>query len=200
MKRVTPIVFVLLLIGGIGLLMAARADHRAAALRASSASASARAGGPAREHGPAAGDTTCPLDLDEPSGLGSSRVALDETNADAGGVLPDGGSVPDLEGESPKSVVFGIVLVQYADAQQAPPGTRSRADAEKLAAELAQLGKTDFKAAVDKGDPGSTVNAGRMFRGVLEPAPEYVLFKLGKNEVSDPVDTPRGFWVVKRIE
>ena len=108
--------------------------------------------------------------------------------------------MPDLEAETPKSVVFGVVLIQYAEAQGAPPGTRSRADAEKLARELAALAKTDFKAAVDKGDPGSTTNAGRMFRGVLEPAPEYVLFKLGKGDVSDPVDTPRGLWIVKRIE
>ncbi len=35
---------------------------------------------------------------------------------------------------------------------------------------------------------------------MLEPAPEYVLFSLPKDGVSDPVDTPRGFWIVHRIE
>lgn len=198
MKHVTPIVFVLLLGGGVALLVAARHDHQAALLAASSASA--RGGARAHERSPGAPDTASALDLDEPAALGSGHAALDESNADAGGVLLDGGAVPDLEAESPKSVVFGVVLVQYAEAQGAAPGTRSRADAEKLAGELAQLAKSDFKAAVDKGDPGSTTNAGRMFRGVLEPAPEYVLFKLGKNEVSDPVDTPRGLWIVKRVE
>jgi hypothetical protein len=39
-----------------------------------------------------------------------------------------------------------------------------------------------------------------MFRGILEPAPEYVLFMLEKDQVSDPVDTPRGLWIVKRLE
>ena len=198
MKHVTPLVFALLLGGGVALLVAARHDHQAALLAASSASA--RGSARAHDRSPAVPDTASPLDLDEPAALGSGHAGLDEANADAGGVLLDGGAVPDLEAEGPKSLVFGVVLVQYAEAQGAAPGTRTRAEAEKLAGELAQLGKNDFKAAVDKGDPGSTTNAGRMFRGVLEPAPEYVLFKLGKNEVSDPVDTPRGFWIVKRVE
>ena len=43
-------------------------------------------------------------------------------------------------------------------------------------------------------------NAGRMPRGMLEPAPEFVLFSLPKDGVSDPVDTPRGYWIVRRIE
>jgi len=34
---------------------------------------------------------------------------------------------------------------------------------------------------------------------VLEPSVEYAVFRLKKGEVSDvPIDTPRGFWVVKR--
>jgi hypothetical protein len=121
-------------------------------------------------------------------------------NEDAGAVLADGGAVPEIAGESPGSVVFGVVLVQYAGAQGAPPGARAHADAQKLASELAEVARKDFKAAVERGDPGSTTNAGRMYRGVLEPAPAYVLFSLQKDEVSDPVDTPRGFWVLKRIE
>jgi hypothetical protein len=35
---------------------------------------------------------------------------------------------------------------------------------------------------------------------MLEPAPEFVLFSLPKDGVSAPVDTPRGFWIVHRIE
>ena len=41
---------------------------------------------------------------------------------------------------------------------------------------------------------------GKISRGFLEPAPEFVLFSLAKDGVSDPVDTPRGFWIVKRNE
>jgi parvulin-like peptidyl-prolyl isomerase len=43
-------------------------------------------------------------------------------------------------------------------------------------------------------------DAGRIPRGVLEPAAEYALFTLSPGAVSDPVETPRGFWIVKRIE
>jgi parvulin-like peptidyl-prolyl isomerase len=78
---------------------------------------------------------------------------------------------------------------------------RSKEAALELAKQLAELGKTDFKSAVGKGDkPGSMENAGRIPRGVLEPAPEYVLFSLAKGGVSEPVDTPRGYWIVQRVE
>jgi len=200
MKRATAIIFVLLLAGGLGLLVAARRSHETGAVGSAAPAGSARSGGRPHEQAEGAASAARAPDLDEPPALASGREPTDETNADAGGALLDGGAVPDLEGETPKSVVFGVILVQYAEAQGAAPGTRSRADAERLARELALRAKTDFKAAVEKGDPGSTPNAGRMFRGVLEPAPEYVLFKLDKDEVSEPVDTPRGFWIVKRIE
>ena len=43
-------------------------------------------------------------------------------------------------------------------------------------------------------------DVGRVKLGVLEPAPEYVLFTLGIDGVGGPVDTPRGYWIVKRLE
>lgn len=110
----------------------------------------------------------------------------------------DGGTV-DL-GDAPKSVRFGVVLVQFAGAEGAKRGTRSRAEALTLAEELAELAKSDFAAAVKKGDPGSDEEVGRMFRGILEPKPEVVLFSLAEGEVSAPVETPRGYWIVKRID
>ena len=128
--------------------------------------------------------------------------------ADGGGTLVlSGEAAPSLPADAPKSVVFGVVLVTYRGAQGLPgaprlPATvRSREAALELAKQLAELAKTDFKAAVGKGDkPGSMENAGRIPRGVLEPAPEYVLFSLAKGAVSEPVDTPRGYWIVQRIE
>jgi hypothetical protein len=138
------------------------------------------------------------LDLD--AGLADADLAVEiEGESDAGGTMPDGSKVPSLE-DAPKSVRFGVVLVQYVGAQGAKKAQRGKAEAQKLAAELATMAKSDFEAAVKKGDAGSTAEAGRMFRGILEPAPEYVLFSLAKGQVSDPVDTPRGFWIVKRIE
>jgi PPIC-type PPIASE domain len=127
---------------------------------------------------------------------------------DAGGtVLLSGEAAPALSADAPKSVVFGVVLVTYRGAQGLPGGprlpatVRTREAALELAKQLAELAKTDFKAAVGKGDkPGSMDNAGRIPRGVLEPAPEYVLFSLAKGGVSEPVDTPRGYWIVQRIE
>jgi len=100
----------------------------------------------------------------------------------------------------PKAVRFGVILVQYRGAQAAPASSRSKDDARVLAHSLVEGARADFKAQVSKGDPGSMEDAGRIPRGVLEPSTEVVLFTLGAGSVSDPIDTPRGFWIVKRIE
>ena len=122
-----------------------------------------------------------------------------------------GGGAPDVDGaggadplsfpelsDAPKSVRFGVVLVSYAGAQGAPEDARGKEAARKIADELATLAKEDFDEAVKKGDKGSVVDAGRMFRRILEPEAEYALFSLNEGEVSGVVDTPRGFWIVKR--
>jgi hypothetical protein len=123
-----------------------------------------------------------------------------EARTDAGVTLLSGEAPPGLPADAPKKVRFGVVLVQYRGAQGAPPTARAREAALALAQELAATAKTDFKAAVDKGDKGSTDDLGYIPRGVLEPAPEYELFSLPKGGVSGPVDTPRGYWIVRRIE
>jgi hypothetical protein len=114
--------------------------------------------------------------------------------------LLDGTSPPPLPADAPKSVTFGVILVQYKGAQGAGNVARTREAALELAKQIAADAKTDFKAALGRGDKGSDANMGRMPRGMLEPAPEFVLFTLPKDGVSDPVDTPRGFWIVHRIE
>lgn len=200
MKRLTPVAFVVLLAALVALVHFQRVgagSHAGAGPTTASASATALAGGSAKAADADAGPLFGLVDpLDSPAG----RASLDDVNEDAGALLADGGTVPDIAGESPASVVFGVVLVQYAGAQGAPLGARTHEEALQLATELVELGRKDFKAAVERGDPGSTTNAGRMYRGVLEPAPAYVLFSLAKDEVSEPVDTPRGFWVVKRLD
>lgn len=120
--------------------------------------------------------------------------------SDAGLRLLTGETAPPLTGDAPKSILFGVILVTYKGAQGAPANARSRDAALELAKQLAVDAKQDFKATVAKGDKGSMENAGRMPRGMLEPAPEFVLFSLPKDGVSDPVDTPRGFWIARRIE
>lgn len=121
----------------------------------------------------------------------------------------DGGTalneVPQLELTPPapsstKGVRFGVVLVVYAGAQGAPTSARSKADAQAMATRLAEQAKDDFKAAVNGGDQGSMADVGRIGRGVLEPEVESVLFRLEPGEVSGALDTPRGFWIVKRID
>lgn len=196
MKRATVLLFVSLAIAAVGWLWVKRSalddghDGRAHTAKAAGAQSARAMRGPGRS------------DLDPLAAAPDGGVGDDEQEdpSDAGGALFDGSTVPELVAESPKSVKFGVVLVRYAGAQGAPPGTRSREEASALAASLVTLAQEDFAAAVEKGDPGSTENAGRMFRGVLEPAPEYVLFSLGKGDVSEPVDTPRGFWIVKRLD
>ncbi len=117
-----------------------------------------------------------------------------------GFVMPDGTPVPPLPPTAPRLVRFGVVLVAYAGAEDAPRSARPKPDALELAQKLAAQAKADFHAAVRRGDEGSSDDVGTMKRGYLEPAAEYMLFTLPPSGVSDPVDTPRGYWVVKRIE
>ncbi len=118
----------------------------------------------------------------------------------AGSALPTGDPALPLPDGAPKSVVFGAVLVEYRGAQGAARRTRDRAAADILARDLADQARKDFAVAVSKGDPGSTENAGAMPRGVLEAGVEHILFSLAVGEVGGPVDTPRGYWIVKRLE
>jgi len=122
----------------------------------------------------------------------------------AGATLLDGVPVPALPLNVPREVRFGVVLVSYAGAQvnttAGPPPVRPRAEARALAEKLAVTAQTDFHAAVQQGDAGSTDDLGHVKLGILEPAPEYVLFTLPIEGVGGPVETPRGFWIVKRLE
>jgi hypothetical protein len=122
---------------------------------------------------------------------------------DAGGVEPvaaTDSSSQALPAGAPKVVRLGVILIQYRGAQGAVSSSRSRDDAAVLARAVAEAAKSDFKAQVGKGDEGSLEDAGRIPRGVLEPATEYTVFTMSKGAVSEPLDTPRGFWIVKRID
>ncbi len=139
-------------------------------------------------------------DAGAPDAEAPPESAAEEAPGDAGGALLTGQAPPPLGVDAPKQVSFGVILVTYRGAQGAPPTARPRDQALELAKQLALDAKADFKAAVSKGDKGSSDTMGHIGRGYLEPAPEYVLFSLGKGEVSEPVDTPRGFWIIRRIE
>ncbi|HEY4117350.1 MAG TPA: peptidylprolyl isomerase [Byssovorax sp.] len=205
MQRWTAIAFGLLVAGAIAVAVAA-ATPSTPSTPAPSASASGSASAPPSDAAPPAdaGAASAPRDAGAaaPSDPGSPIDApfAGGGATDAGGTLLSGDAPPALATDAPKSVSFGVILVQYRGAQAAPPNARTRDDALKLAKQIAEDAKADFKAAVAKGDPGSSENMGKISRGFLEPAPEFVLFSLAKDGVSDPVDTPRGFWIVKRNE
>jgi hypothetical protein len=101
---------------------------------------------------------------------------------------------------SARSVKVGIVLVQFAGAQGAAPNARPKTAALDLAKKLSEEAKTDFHQAVTHGDSGSADDIGRIGRGILEPAVESLVFTMAAGQTSEPVETPRGYWVVKRLE
>ena len=113
--------------------------------------------------------------------------------------LPDGKKIGELPGDAPRSISFGVVLVTYRGAERAPTTARPKSEALDLAKRLAIDAKANFEETVKKGDPGSNADAGSVPRGVLEPVLEFVLFSMKKGEVyGDPIDTPRGYWIVRR--
>jgi len=129
-----------------------------------------------------------------------------EPRADGGLVatLPDGTPVPALPSTAPRQVRFGVILVTYTGAQPsaggARPVARSKDDARILAERLAAAARQDFHGAVQQGDTGSADDLGQVKAGILEPSPEYLLFTLPAGGIAGPVDTPRGYWIVKRLE
>lgn len=136
--------------------------------------------------------------------VGAVDILDDPSFTGIGGLKPgfallDGTKPPELSAEAPPRVRFGVVLVRYRGAERAPLASRSKAEALKLAKSLLETAKTDFASAVEKGDEGSTAAAGWMPRGVLEPAPNYVLFTTAPGDVGGPVDTPTGYWIVKNL-
>jgi hypothetical protein len=114
-------------------------------------------------------------------------------------VLPDGRTVPPLPPTAPKSCGFGAILFTYEGVQLAPRHPRTKSDALELARRLLPEAELDFAETVKKGDPGSLAEAGSIARGVLERSVEYQLFTLEKGKVyPEPIETPRGYWILRR--
>ena len=148
-------------------------------------------------------------------GSASPTAALDPfASADGGMALGDlpvpGVAADDVDGGSlslgagaPRGVRFGVILVSY-DGVETLNGEhaakRTKTEARSLADKLDEDAKSDFHGAVQRGDNGSSDDVGRVPRGVLEANTEYALFSLPVGGVSAVVDTPRGFWIAKRLE
>jgi hypothetical protein len=146
------------------------------------------------------GDAAHGLDFLADLGAGSGVADPRPLENGPGWRLPDGKVPPPLPDGSPKHVRLGVVLLTFAGAQGAPPGARSKREALDAADKLSADAKGDFHAAVIRGDSGSADDIGHVPRGVLEAATEYVAFTMPVGTVSDPLETPRGYWIIKRTE
>lgn len=147
---------------------------------------------------PSAGSTAA--EVEEPdAGNGPAVGTADGGDASAFAFLADGRPAPPLPATAPKSVDFGVILFSYRGAEAAAKSAPTRQEALEKARIVLEDAKKDFADACKKGDRGSTADAGRIPQGVLEPAVEYVLFTLTKDTVyKEPIDTPRGWWIVRR--
>ncbi|HET7540229.1 MAG TPA: hypothetical protein VFK05_10170 [Polyangiaceae bacterium] len=164
--------------------------------------------GPAKPKPSASAAASAKAAVASPSASASSSASADAGPPDDAGqaplsegfdTFPDGGKVPDLPNSAPQELSFGVVQFTYQGAQFAGSDARSKELSRQKAEAALELAKHDFAAAVSKGDRGSTTDAGRIPRGVLEPAIEYVLFTLDKRTVCpNIIDTPRGYWIVRR--
>lgn len=115
------------------------------------------------------------------------------------GRMPDGSLVPPLPASAPQKVRIGVALFRYRGAQGASPGDRSREEALALAERATQAAQEGFRRAIAQADPGSNEDIGWVKRGVLERRVEHEVFSLPVAGISpEPIETPRGFWVVRR--
>ena len=195
MKRRSPALLAGLVLGGVVLLALSAPDRREPR--------SAETVAPTTEP-----QATKPeaAEEDEPEEADESEVANTTTPEEMSvasrrfQTMADGSPVPALPADAPSRIKIGVALFRYQGAEAPPKSSRSKDEANRLAKQAAQAAKSDFAAAVKLGDRGSSENIGWLSRGILEPAVEFAVFSLKKDEVSqEPIDTPRGYWVVRRI-
>jgi NIMA-interacting peptidyl-prolyl cis-trans isomerase 1 len=108
----------------------------------------------------------------------------------------------------PDAIIAQHILVAYRNARRAPKGvTRSRAEAKARAAEaLAKIQSgTTFEDAVtqysdDAGSADRMGSVGKFRRDAMDPAFSAAAFALRVGQVSDLVETPFGFHIIKRTQ
>ena len=109
---------------------------------------------------------------------------------------------------APDAIIAQHVLVAYKGAKRAPKGvTRSKTDAKARAAEaLAKVrAGAPFEDVVkeysdDTGSVDRMGSLGKFRREDMDPAFAAAAFALAVGQVSDPVETPFGFHVIKRTQ
>jgi peptidyl-prolyl cis-trans isomerase NIMA-interacting 1 len=107
----------------------------------------------------------------------------------------------------PEQIAAQHILVAWKGAKNAPASiTRSKIDAKKRADEAAAKAKekgADFSALVgeysdDEGTKGRQGSLGKFAKSKMTPAFADAAFALSVDQVSDPVETPFGYHVIKR--
>lgn len=138
-----------------------------------------------------------------PSGAQSATVAAPPASA----TPPSGsGARADDVANMPQAIAAQHVLVAYKGAKGAPKSvTRTKGDAKKLADEIATKarGGADFSelARTYSDDPSGKERQGSLGKftrdKMVQPFSD-VAFALAVDQISDPVETPFGFHVIKR--
>lgn len=107
----------------------------------------------------------------------------------------------------PDQIAAQHILIAWKGAKNAPASiARSKADAKKRADEAATKAKVkgaDFSALVaeytdDEGTKGRQGSLGKFTKSKMTPAFADAAFSLGVDQVSEPVETPFGYHVIKR--
>lgn len=135
--------------------------------------------------------------------LPALSAAIASASAAASSVTSAAATLPAVE---PASIAAQHILIAYKGAQNAPKTvTRSKADAKKRADEVAAKAKAggDFSALVAEysDDPAKGErqgSLGKFTRDKMTKAFSDAAFKLKVDEISDPVETPFGFHVIRR--
>jgi parvulin-like peptidyl-prolyl isomerase len=134
----------------------------------------------------------------------ASTVAVPAPGPSASASPPPSASVA----PAPDTIIAQHILVAYKAAKRAPKGvTRTKADAKARAAEA--LGKIrggmTFEDAVaaysdDAGSAERLGSVGKFHREDMDPAFSAAAFALHVGQVSDIVETPFGFHIIKRTQ
>ena len=108
----------------------------------------------------------------------------------------------------PATIGASHVLVMHRGSERVPPTvTRTREEARTRVEEVLRRARTgqDFAALAREfsDEPGAATSAGSLgtfARGAMVPPFEQAAFALGVGQISDIVETPFGFHVIKRTQ
>jgi len=144
-----------------------------------------------------------PLASSSPAAPSSAPSAAPSAAAEAVAAPASASASP-----APDAIIAQHILVAYGSARRAPRGvTRSKADAKARAGEaLAKIRSgTPFEDAVtqysdDAGSVDRMGSVGKFHRDQMDPAFSAAAFALRVGQVSDVVETPFGFHIIKRTQ